>query len=315
MLEDQCVRVTMPGASLRAFLLELRGELSSQELAGSRTMTLPSGAEPDFRSLKRVVSLEQLVGMSHGAWLRELIEEDRLTSWFQPIVDARSQETIGFEALLRGLEKDGSLLSPGHMFDTAADANIMFQLDLAARRSAVENASKLDIGNRWLFVNFNPTSVYDPSYCLRTTVSACEQLGPDPGSIVFEVTETEKVSDMTHLKGILAFYRKAGFRVALDDVGAGYAGLNTLQRLEPDVIKIDRDLIIGIDKSDLSQTIVQHLVEIGRTQGITVLAEGIETQAELDIVTGFGVDLLQGFHFGRPSADLQEARHLEATGT
>jgi EAL domain-containing protein (putative c-di-GMP-specific phosphodiesterase class I) len=294
----------MQGPELRDFLLQLQGELTSQELIGSRAMSLPANTEPDFRSLKRVVSLEQMIGMSHGQWLREMIEEDRLTSFFQPIINVKEDRIQGYEALLRGKEKDGSLITPNHMFHTATDANIMFQLDLAARRSAVTNASRLGIGNHSLFINFNPTSVYDPSYCLRTTVSACENLGLDPSTIVFEVTETEEVRDIKHLKGILSFYRRAGFRVALDDVGAGYASLNTLQSLEPDVIKIDRNLITDVHKDTFRQNIVEHLVSIAKRQGIQVLAEGIEQQVEFDTLKHYGIDFAQGFLFGKPSDQL-----------
>jgi EAL domain-containing protein (putative c-di-GMP-specific phosphodiesterase class I) len=155
------------------------------------------------------------------------------------------------------------------------------------------------------------TAICDPSYCLRITVSACENAGLQPSSIVFEVTETDLVTDVRHLRGILAFYRKAGFRVALDDLGAGYAGLNLLKDLEPDIIKIDRHLITDIDTDTFKQNIVEHLISLAHKQQIKVVAEGIETQGEYTKLKAMGADLLQGYYLARPQAELIKQSQLD----
>ena len=303
-LETQVIRASLTTSSLKPFLIQIGGTLTGQELRGSNALALPKGTEPDFRNLARTMTLERMVGLSGGQWLRQMIQEDRFTSFFQPIIWAETGELKGYEALFRGLEHDGSILSPGYIFDTAETAGMMFQVDLAGRRSAVQNAAKQKIGDARLFINFNPTAIYDPSYCLRTTVSACEELGLRPQQIVFEVTETDEVTDVNHLRGILSFYRKAGFRVALDDVGAGYSGLNLLRDLEPDFIKIDRYLIIDIDADEFKQNIVGHLIAMAHTLRIKVIAEGIETKAESDWLKKAGVDLVQGYYYARPNAEL-----------
>lgn len=299
----QVVKVRLDKADLRKFALEVGSTLTQKELQGSKAMPVPRDRSLDPADLARVVPLDRLVANYHGYWLRQMIEEDRFATWFQPIVLPDGSRR-GCEALFRGKERDGSIIMPGPIFRTAQEAGLLFQVDLAARRSAVETAAAAGLKDQWLFINFNPTAVYDPSYCLRTTVSACEALGLDPASIVFEVTETELVEDTRHLRGILTFYRKAGFRVALDDVGAGYSGLNMLQELEPDLIKIDRHLVTDIDSDDFRRNIVEHLVMLSHRQGIKVLAEGVETEAEAEAVSACGVDLMQGYYFGRPAPAL-----------
>jgi len=127
-----------------------------------------------------------------------------------------------------------------------------------------------------------------------------------PSDVVFELTETHRAHDKSHLKGILAFYRTAGFGIALDDVGAGWSGLNLLHELRPDYVKIDMELIRDVHEDPFKQTIVHHLLSIARAHSIGTIAEGIETQGEADWLTARDVDYLQGYLFGRP-APLEDA--------
>lgn len=306
-IDDQTLRISVYAADYAPLMVKLRGLLTSRELSGAKAMSVPKGTEPNMVNLHRVVSLEQLIGLSQAEWLQDMIHEDRFTSLFQPIIDAKTNALLGHEALFRGQEKSGVMLGAGPIFQAAKQAGLLFQIDLAGRRSAVETAARHSIGSSWLFINFNPTAIYDPAYCLRTTVSTCNALGLEPEQIVFEVTETEEVEDLAHLKGILSFYRDAGFKVALDDIGAGYSGLTRLADLEPDIIKIDRHLITEIETQPFKRSIVEHLTAIAHQQGIKVLAEGIETEAERDVVSEIGVDYFQGFLFGKPVPEpLQE---------
>jgi EAL domain-containing protein (putative c-di-GMP-specific phosphodiesterase class I) len=135
---------------------------------------------------------------------------------------------------------------------------------------------------------------------LRSTAAAIAQAGLQPSDVVFEVTETHKVRNMAHLKGVLSFYRNAGFEVALDDVGAGWSGLNMLNQLMPDYAKIDMELIRDIDTTPSKQRIVKHLIASAKENGIKVIAEGIESQEEAACVAEFGADFLQGFYFAKP---------------
>ncbi|MDB5324720.1 MAG: yjcC 1, partial [Phycisphaerales bacterium] len=153
-----------------------------------------------------------------------------------------------------------------------------------------------------LLINFMPTAIYKPEFCLQTTMAAAKQADIDPSRIIFEVVEQYEVPDRDHLANILNYYRDHGYRVALDDLGSGYAGLSLLADLDPDLIKIDRELVSRSVKSPTHRAIVDALVRIGRDTDKTVLAEGVETADEMRLMTHLGVDLLQGFYLGKPAA-------------
>jgi EAL domain-containing protein (putative c-di-GMP-specific phosphodiesterase class I) len=150
-------------------------------------------------------------------------------------------------------------------------------------------------------INFLPTAIYRPDFCLATTVRAARESGIAPERITFEVVESERVVDHDHLRGILAHYRAKGFGVALDDVGSGFSGLSLLADLSPDLIKIDRGLVTKAVESPAHRGICASLVGLGRSNNHLVLAEGVETEAEWAVMEELGVDLLQGYLFGRPS--------------
>ena len=118
--------------------------------------------------------------------------------------------------------------------------------------------------------------------------------------IIFEVTEQEQVLDIPHLTDILRAYRKQGFMTAIDDFGAGYAGLNLLADFQPDLIKLDMELIRGVDGDRVRQVLVETTLEMCRKLGIRVIAEGIETRAELDCLRQMGVELFQGYLLAKP---------------
>jgi EAL domain-containing protein (putative c-di-GMP-specific phosphodiesterase class I) len=235
-------------------------------------------------------------------WLINLLGAGRLTSFFQPIVMAKSPATIyGHEALLRGLSTEGDLIPPQRLFESARDAGLIFQLDLAARRSAIACAHAHGLRGK-LFVNFAPTAIYDPASCLRSTVAAVDQTSIARSDVVFEIVETERAHDPKHLSNILDYYRGAGFRVALDDVGAGYSSLNLIHELRPDLLKLDMELIRHVDQDPYKARLVANLLDVANALGIDTLAEGVETEGERDWVAHHGATYLQGFLFARPAA-------------
>ena len=260
-----------------------------------------------FDAFNRTRSLERWLSLLEARGLLEILEEQRFLAWFQPILSARTQAVIGHEALLRGQRADGSLMFPGEIFGCAAENDLMFQVDRQARQTALRAAVERQLSGL-LFLNFVPTAIYDPTHCLQSTVGTAKQLGIQPERIVFEVIETEKVGDIAHLKTILEFYRAAGFRVALDDVGSGYASLKMLTMLRPDIIKVDMEIVRGIHADPDRQTVFRALVGLARDLGIQVLTEGIETEDELAYVVAAGADLVQGYLFGRPVPDPAEQR-------
>ncbi len=208
----------------------------------------------------------------------------------------------GYEALTRGVKEDGELMYPDILFTKSSRNDFNFKLDRLCRESALKTAATKKVHQK-VFINFIPTAIYDPEFCLKSTEKWANQLEFDPSQIVFEVVETEQVGDQAHLKNILEYYREKGFKIALDDVGEGYSSLNMLIELKPDIIKIDRNIITDIDTNELKQSTYKALYNLAKENGIIVLAEGIETKAELDMIKSIGVDLAQGYYFAKPTPE------------
>ena len=220
------------------------------------------------------------------------------TMAFQPIVDMKEQRVWGYEALVRGV--DGA--SAQSILDQV-DGRSVYAFDQACRVRAIELAGPMmpKDGRTRLSINFKPNAVYEPAACIRATLEAANRVGFDRRQLMFEFTEDERMIDIGHVRRIIEAYREFGFITALDDFGAGYAGLSLLSDLVPDLIKLDMALIRDIDTSPSRQSIVRGLVGMTQALGIPCLAEGLETREEVDTVRAMGIDLCQGFYFARPA--------------
>lgn len=252
--------------------------------------------------LAKAAPLVAMAAQDSGPLL-SLLKDGRLMTYFQPIFRAGSQDLWGYECLMRGQAEDGTLISPAQIIAWAQQEQLIFMLDRVCRETHLRNAGRAGIRqDAMLLINFMPTAIYQPAYCLQTTMAAAKEAGIDPSRIIFEVVEQYEVPDRDHLAGILKYYRDHGYRVALDDLGSGYAGLNLLADLDPDLIKIDRDLISKAVKSPTHRAVVDALIRIGHDTDKLVLAEGVETAEETQLMTNLGADLLQGFYLGKPAA-------------
>lgn len=214
---------------------------------------------------------------------------------FQPIVDFNAKIIFAHEALIRGPNGEGaySVLSQ-------VNSDNRYQFDQACRVKAVKTAAELQLDGM-LSINFMPNAVYRPELCIRTTLEAAKLYNFPASNIIFEFTELEIINDTKHLLNIVSEYQKLGFKTAMDDFGAGYAGLNLLARLQPDIIKIDMELIRDIDTSKVRQTIVKSITRMCEELGVTVLAECVETKAERDVLLSYGINLFQGYLFAKPA--------------
>ena len=220
----------------------------------------------------------------------------RFTMAFQPIVDVEHSRIWGYEALVRGTEGQGA----GWVLAQVDEAN-RYKFDQACRVKAIELAGSLfPDDDAKLSINFMPNAVYEPAACIRATLEAARRASFARERIMFEFTENERMVDIGHVQRIIAEYRKQGFLTALDDFGAGHAGLNLLASFQPDVIKLDMELIRGIGTSPARQTIIACVTTMARELDITVLAEGVETVAELVALRAAGIDLFQGYLFAKP---------------
>ncbi|MDD2896671.1 MAG: EAL domain-containing protein [Aliarcobacter sp.] len=233
----------------------------------------------------------------------DIIENHSLTAHFQPIVDMKTNEIFAYEALTRGVLPNGELMYPDDLFSKSARNDMDFTLDRMCREIALKTTAVKKIDAK-VFINFIPTSIYDPAFCLASTVKWAKQLDFDPKNIVFEVVETQKVKDKEHLKTILNYYMEKGFLIALDDVGEGYSSLNMIIDIKPDIIKVDRNIIENIETDKMKQSIYKALRTICVDNNIKILAEGVETPYELEKIKEIGVDYAQGYYFAKPSAEI-----------
>ncbi len=209
------------------------------------------------------------------------------TMAFQPIVDFDSRSVWGYEALVRGIDGEGA----GAVLSRVNDQN-RYRFDQACRVKAIELAGGLFAGRPYMLsINFMPNAVYEPAACIRLSLQAADRTGVARAQLMFEFTENERM-DVPAVRHIVT--------TALDDFGAGYAGLNLLAEFQPSLIKIDMVLVRNIDVDPVRQTIVSGIVAMARTLGVSVLAEGIETAEEADRLHQTGISLMQGYYFARP---------------
>lgn len=224
----------------------------------------------------------------------------RITMAFQPIVDIATGSVFAYEALVRGV--DGQ--SAAEVI-ASVEPDMIYKFDQTCRVKAIELAGGLfspDSATK-LSINFMPNAVYEPNACIRASLAAARRVGFDPARLMFEFTENERMRDVTHVRRIIEAYRQRGFTTAIDDFGAGYAGLGLLADLRPDMLKLDMALIRGIDVSIARQTIVAGVVRMADALGIGCIAEGIETAAELHTLRSIGIRLAQGYLLARPAIE------------
>ncbi|OYW44416.1 MAG: diguanylate phosphodiesterase [Sphingomonadales bacterium 32-68-7] len=216
---------------------------------------------------------------------------------FQPIVDLETGLPYAYEALIRGPEGQSAAWVLGQI-----DDETRYRFDQACRVAAITQAvdAGLLTGDAKLSINFMPNAVYSPMACIQLTLKTARKVGLPIDRLIFEFTENEKI-DPDHVRAIVEAYRALGFATAIDDFGAGHAGLGLLANLQTDWIKIDMGLIRGVDASKPRRQIVDATVRLVRELGIAVIAEGVETAGELAVLRDIGVRYVQGFYLARPA--------------
>lgn len=241
--------------------------------------------------------------------LDRILREGAITPLFQPIVDASCQGIFGYEALSRG-PSDSTLHSPLMLFDTARLTGRLVELDLLCRRLAIEAFAQLDLPGR-LFLNVMPTSLLEDDFREGLTRAYLHGVGLSPERVVIELTEHLPIHDYVLMRQAVEHYRRMGFQVALDDLGAGYSSLRHWAELRPDFVKIDRHFVQEIDRDPSKCQFLGSLLDVSRSLGCRVIAEGIETAGEQRCLSGMSCSLMQGYHFARPAQ--VPLRRLEET--
>ena len=284
--------------ALDRFLGLTSQHLTEEELESTLAL-VGTDTSPTPREIPAIRSLRKLIAATQRAWFTDILTNGSLTCAFQPIVSAVQRDIVGHEALLRARRSDGTIVTAAQLLSAAKVLDKLVQLDVQARITALEEFATHKLEGL-VFVNFTPTAVYDPRTCLQSTWNAARRHGIDPRRVVFEVIESESLPNLKHVHDVLAAYRERGFRVALDDVGSGYSSLAWFTALRPDFVKIDRHLTHGLSAEPIKRAVVTKIVELCRTIGAQVIAEGIETPEDAAAAAEVGVDYVQGYLFGYP---------------
>jgi EAL domain-containing protein (putative c-di-GMP-specific phosphodiesterase class I) len=233
---------------------------------------------------------------------RELLEtilDGRIYSVYEPIVEVESRTVFGYEALARGPEGT-AFHSPLALFSTAEDHDLVFELDGVCRESGLRGAIDFPAGTK-LFLNIRPTTIHDPAFREDRLIETLERSQLSPSDVVFEISEQESIRSFGAFREMRDYYRNLGFQFALDDTGAGYAGLEELLELEPDYIKIDRAMVSGVDQDPARQDVLAALLTLADKMGAQVIGEGLDTLEELEMLGRLGIRFGQGWLFGHPT--------------
>ncbi len=239
--------------------------------------------------------------------LESLLTENAIASAVQPIIRLYEGSVIAYEALARFPPRP-HLLTPDELFASASSLGMQNRVDLACLRAALREAPNL--GDADLFVNVLIGTLLDRSG-MSALDSAVRDAGVDPTSVVLEFSEREPVTDLARLQRIAAELRSKGFRIAVDDAGAGHASMRVIAELRPEFIKVDRSLIHAVDTDRARRALVVALLSFGGHIGARLIAEGIETRAELDMLLSLGVMFGQGWLPGRPVLTAPIEAHSE----
>jgi EAL domain-containing protein (putative c-di-GMP-specific phosphodiesterase class I)/GGDEF domain-containing protein len=243
---------------------------------------------------------------TEGDILNKILEGEYITPVYQPIISLTDGQIFGYEALSRISDKELEM-DIGQMFKVADKTNRSWELEALCRTKALKNSVAIEDGKK-LFINVNPNIIHDEKFKEKFpgknkagfTKTCLEEYGLDFNNIIFEITERVAIIDSNAFMGSIKHYKDQNYQIAIDDVGAGYSGLNTIMNVRPNIMKLDMDLIRNIDKDETKQFLCKAMVDFCKNAGILLIAEGIETEEELKTLIKLNVDLGQGFFLDIP---------------
>lgn len=236
---------------------------------------------------------------STGDELRRIIDEAEVSILFHPVIDLETRREFGFEALVRG-PKGSPFEMPSSLFAASYKVGADAALDRLCRDTALRECGRI-AGRGKMFLNVLPDSLEDPAWRGDTVVGRLHEAEIDPADVILEISERDVDDDVTGAAAAIGHLRNHGYRFALDDVGTGYASIRTLQELRPDYVKVDPSLVREIDRHVIKRQALTSLVDISRSLGAAVIAEGVETEDEARTLGGLGVRYAQGFLFSHPA--------------
>lgn len=226
-------------------------------------------------------------------------------SAFQPVISVAHQRVVGYEGLARVTNNAGEVVSPADLFNSVSDIESLVAVDRVCREIHLGNFAHADLSPRWLFLNVHPMVAMHGHQFGAFFAQILQQLKIDGWQVVIEIVEAE-LPDELLLNDAIALYRSLGCLVALDDFGVGGSQFTRLWRIDADIVKLDRSLILEAEQSVRAQRTLPSLVAMIHEAGSLVLQEGIETSRQLELALSAGVDLLQGFGLARPALIAQD---------
>jgi diguanylate cyclase (GGDEF)-like protein len=235
-----------------------------------------------------------------------IIENKSIRTVFQPIVSLKDGHILGYEALSRMID-ESHIKTTDELFTLAETTNRLWDLELVCRTKAIESGYKSFIypNLKKLFLNVNPSIMQDKKFHEGFTKEFIKQFSIPSSNIIFEITERNVINDIKGFKDSIQHYKNQGFQIAIDDAGSGYAGLNLISDINPDYIKLDIGLIRDIDQDNLKYALVKSMVEFSRISNIKLIAEGIETKRECEVLIKLGVQYGQGYYIQKPNTKIE----------
>lgn len=235
---------------------------------------------------------------SHYEQLQQIISGRLLSAHFQAIIQMQDGQILGYEGLIRG-PSDTALHSPINLFQAAREHGLSVTVEHLCRRVVLEQFKELDLPGK-LFLNVSPECLLQSDARLGETLDYIHELGINPNRVIIELTEYQPTHDYQLLRTAVMHYRNMGFEIAIDDLGEGFSSLRLWSELKPEFVKIDMHFIQGIDHDLIKRQFVRSIQSIATQSGTKVVAEGIETQAELVVIRELGITCGQGYHIAKP---------------
>jgi EAL domain-containing protein (putative c-di-GMP-specific phosphodiesterase class I) len=232
--------------------------------------------------------------------LQDVLLRDRVVTAYQPILRMKEGTILGFEALSRGPRGSG-LESAQVLFDAARDNGLEVELDRLCRRRALLSSGRIP-SNAKIFVNTLPATMRDPQFRGKALIDFLDRAQVAPHRIVIEITEKLVIENLSLFREMMAYFTDLGMSFAVDDVGTGYSGLESIAKLKPSFLKIDKGLVQEVHASVVNRAMVKAIITLGHGIGAQVIAEGIETEEEAQVLRALGVDFGQGYHLARPDS-------------
>lgn len=232
--------------------------------------------------------------------LQDVLLRERVVTAYQPILRMKEGTILGFEALSRGPRGSG-LDTADTLFGAAAKNGLDVELDRLCRRRALLSSGRIP-SNAKIFVNTLPATMRDPQFRGKALIDFLDRAQVAPNRIVIEITEHLVIENYLMFREELAYFRDLGMAFAVDDVGAGYSGLESIAKLKPSYLKIDKALVRDVHSNVVNRAMVKAIIALGHGIGALVIAEGIQSEEEAQVLRAMGVDFGQGYHLARPDA-------------